>query len=280
MSSCPGSSAFSPPCVERLQYIGSEAQARSHNLVRGGIGSVASGPSPATVTAAHAADTGSSTTDKLNGDSPNLRARSRPTLITAACAVPSAKRATTSVERPRSPRPRTRNHEHPAAAQQHGERRIARAAGLACRSRGYRGRAARDRIGGVDTGLELTVKGRQVGAELDMLAAHPQASTPNERRRAVNGAGNEVIWALAHSADGKFGLDEPTPVGPLGPWSVVLEVAGWQPPASSQRGSRTASARAPKNASDPLRTTVSTTRAATTVRRYRRQRTSRGPSTR
>lgn len=64
-----------------------------------------------------------------------------------------------------------------------------------------------------------------------MLAAHPQASTPDERQRTFDGAGNEVIWALAHSADREFGLDEPTPVGPLGPWSVVLDVAGRRPPA-------------------------------------------------
>jgi hypothetical protein len=49
---------------------------------------VASGPFPATVTVAHAAERGSSITNKPNGDSPKWRASFGPTLRIAACAVP------------------------------------------------------------------------------------------------------------------------------------------------------------------------------------------------
>lgn len=64
---------------------------------------MASDPPPETVTETHAAESGSSTTNKLNDDSPNFRARAAPTLKTAASAVPPAKLATTFVEAPAVP---------------------------------------------------------------------------------------------------------------------------------------------------------------------------------
>jgi hypothetical protein len=80
-----------------------ERRPRSHNVVSGGIRSVASAPSPTTVTVPQAAESGSSITNKPNADWPNRRARLGSALKTAACAVPPVNLAATCVEEPAVP---------------------------------------------------------------------------------------------------------------------------------------------------------------------------------